>query len=428
MNRNFKLTFWIFFLLALLALLVMRLSGQEILLSRNIEVQSASLGTIVQVQQSWTLLEKVEECKGLLKNSPKLEFVEKIRSLVKKQIELCILNIETGELTNPRYWLDEKDVDRAEILRKKHLPNPNNLPRFMPVDLNEEFEVTTNWWNNWASNLEVEKMGSASNDIYVIAGNKFLVPNAYVKYSEDRTGSKYSDIIFISPYSEGMHDSEVVRKGAEFINQKVDLAFEDLRNRQVMSLSFPGQLVVDTISKTFVKNILMVEQTDPDAILNKAKTDDERRRVVEKVLLRYGLNGEKSYRYTVSKAGAAGPAQIMASTGQLIFKIFGAANLLKDINIGRLDMHNATKTETLVFDHHLSEVKARVNRSGLRAKNIFAGLSEDLLDEVRGMAYNGGPSKYNVSTGGLNLRARGAKETKLFLEKLRVIRELKLFD
>ena len=349
MSGKFKIIFLTFLLLSILAIFAMRISGQELLSSRQIVVQSANLVTALQPQPPWTLIEKVEECKVVLKNSPPLEFIEKKRTLIRKQVELCILNIETGEVLEKRYWLDEKDIAKANNIRKKHLANPNNLPKFMLVDPKEEFAVTINWWNNWASNLSVEKIGSASDDIYVVAGNKFLVPNSYVDYPEDRTGPRYSDIVFISPYSEGLHDPDIVKIGAQFINQKVDSVFDELRNLDVKSLTFTGQLVVDTISKDFAKNILMVEQTDPDSLLNKAKTTDEKRMVVEKVLLRYGLNGDKAYRYTVSKAGAAGPAQIMASTGNLIYRTYPSANLLKDIKIGRLDMPNAIYTENLVF-------------------------------------------------------------------------------
>lgn len=428
MSNRFKLFFWLFFVLMLFSIVAVRLYGNELLPVRNIEIQSANAVLAIQQEPQWVLLDKVNECRDILKNSSPLEFVEKKKVLVKKQVELCVLNIETGEILRKRYWLEEEDIDRASSLRKNYRPNINNLPRFIPVDPNEDFEVITNWWNNWASDLSVEKIGENSNDIYVVIGNKFLLSNTYVVYLDERTGPKYSDIIFVSPYSEGVHDPEVVANGKKFIEEKVDQVFEELRQAGVMSLVYPGKLVVDTISKDFVRNILLVEQTDPDALLNKAITDKDKRRVVEKVLVRYGLNAERSYRYTISKAGAAGPAQIMASTGRLIFRTYTSANLFEDINLGRLDMVNAIKTEILVFDHHLSEVRDRAYRSGSRAKRIFDNLNEDLLNEVRAMAYNGGPGKYNVATGSLNTKARGATETKLFLEKLRVIRYLKLFE
>ena len=113
--------------------------------------------------------------------------------------------------------------------------------------------------------------------------------------------------------------------------------------------------------------------------------------------------------------------------GKGIVQAYLSANLIKDVNIGRVDMVNAIMAQILVFDDHLVPVINRVNANGARAKQIFANLSADQLNEVRAMIYNGGPSKYNISTGGLNLKARGAKETLGFIQKLRVIRDLKLF-
>lgn len=428
MNGKLKIIFWIFFLLSLLAISFVKLDGQELLPSRLIEIESANLTQVVLVTQpQWELLDKVEDCKEMLKNSPPLEFVESRGTLIRKQIALCILNIETGDIFEKRYWLENKDIDKANDLRGNYLPNPNNLPRFSPVNPTDDFEIINVRWNSWNSNWNIEVPNSKS-DIYVVLGDKYSVSNSpYIIYPEEKTGPKYSDITY-APYSEGVHDAEAVQKGRDYINQKVDAVFDELRNLNVMSRAFPGKLVVDTMSKEFVKSILLVEQTDPDAILNKAKTDEEKRKVAEIVLVRYALNGDKTFRYTMSSAGALGPAQIMAATGNSIFKSYPAANLIKDINIARVDMGNAIKVQILVFDDHLSEVIEKVNNSGSRARQVFNGLTEDQLDEVRGMIYNGGASKYNLATGGINMRMPKAEETLGFIQKLRVIRYLKLFN
>ena len=409
----------------LLSLFAVQIRGTELLPNREIHIQSANL--VLTLQNQWTLLDKVEECKQILKASPALEFVETKKVLVRKQISLCILNIETGNVVEKRYWLDNNDINRANTLRSSYQANTGNLPRFMPVDPKEEFQVINNWWNGWNSDWSIEVAGSTSNDIYIVLADKYSVPNSYITHPEDKTGPKYSDIIY-APYSEGVHDPEVAKRGLAYLNEKVDLAFQELRSQGVMSRSFPKELVVDTISPTFIKIILTVEQTDRSALIDKAVTDDERRKVAERVLARYGLNGDKSFRYTVSRAGAVGPAQIMASTGSLIIKRYPTADLFKDINLGRVDMVNAVKMAVLVFDDHLLEVINRVNKSGSRAKQVFNTLTPDQLDEVRGMIYNGGSRKYNISTGGLNTRDRGAQETSGFLQKLRVIRGLKIYN
>lgn len=423
-----RYNFWLLLLLILTILAFALLQAEELLPSKVIEAESANLSSVIlKTKPAWTLLEKVEEGKKLLKNSPPLEFIEKQKKIIRKQIAFAILNIETGEVFEKRYWLDNKDIDLANTLRSTYQLNPGNLPRLMPVDPNEDFEIKNNWWNGWASDWSVEKIGSTENDIYIVLADKYSLDNSYVIYPEDKTGYKYSDIIF-SPPSESIHDAEIVKAGTDYLNSKVGTAFDELRSSGVTSRAFPGKLVVDTISEEFVKTILLVEQTDPDAILNKAKTDTAKRHVAERVLLRYGLNGDRSYRYTVSSAGAVGPAQIMASTGKRVMLNYPTASLIQNINYGRVDMVNAVKSQILVFDDHLSEVISRVDNSGPRAREVFDNLTEDQLNEVRGMIYNGGASKYNIATGTLNMNKKGAMETFGFLEKLRVIRDLKLFN
>ena len=223
----------------------------------------------------------------------------------------------------------------------------------------------------------------------------------------------------------------MVASGKDFINKSVRQAFDELTQAGVMSRAFPGKLVTETISPTFVINILINEQSDPKLTLISA---DNAKYQAERVLVRYGANKEKAFRYTVSKTGASGPAQIMPQTysypkkGTGVLQAYIGANLMKDVDIGRVDMVNAIKAQILVFDDHMVYVIQRVNNSGSRAKKIFAGLSQDQLDEVRAMIYNGGPNKYNTATGGLNLKARGIKETLPFVQKFRMIRELNLFE
>lgn len=385
---------------------------------------------------SWTLLDRVKECEGLLKNSSKLEFIEKKGKLTRKQIALCILDMETGDILERRYWLDQREIERANLLRKNYQNRPD-IPSFTPVDSGNEFRVINDRWNNWNSEWSIERIGFADK-VYAVVANKFLVPNSYIVYPEDRTGPKYSDIIYV-PYSRLLHREEIVKIGFDYINEKVFEAFSDLRGKQVISRAFSGELVADTMSEKFIKEILVNEQTDPDALLNKAVTDEEKLKVLERVLVRYGLNGDKAFRYTVSKTGASGMAQLMATTyshtktNSGVVQKYPSAGLIRDINLGRLDPVNSIQAEILVLDDKLSEVKAMVFRSGQKAQKIFNSLVRDQLDEVMAMSYNGGSSKYDVNTGTLKTKARtrrarlGLIETRGFIDKLRVIRYLKLF-
>ena len=397
----------------------------------------------------WQLLDKIKEGRELLKSSPPLKFVERNGRIVRKEVALAILNIETGKVFERRYWLDEVDIDKATYLRNNYLSNSNNLPRFMPKDIKEMFIVITNWWNSFNSDFSIVTIDNPEVDIYVVIDDKYILPNGMIHYKEDRTGKKYSDIVY-APYSKGVHDADTVKRGSDFMKEKVEQAFDKLKTAKVMSKSYPNKLIVDTIRPISVLNLLVTEQTDPANILKNAITEDERRVPAERVLVRYGLNGDETFRYTYSSTRALGPAQIMPLTysyppvvrkGRVIrgntgmVQQYPSANLIKDVNIGRIDVVNAIMAGVLVLDDHLCSVKNRVykkNKNGqyanLRAINIFEAKDEDALNIVRAMVYNGGPGKYMLSTGNVNPQAKGARETIDFVRKYEVIRDLKLFN
>lgn len=443
MSMNSKLNFIFVLAVSMLGLVLFQdnLRAQDLFPSRVIEVRSL----ILQSQNEWKLIDKIEEAKQLLENSPPLQFKEEVQKdkkgkikkkngkpvmeITEKEISLAVLDTETGNIFEKRYWLSTAEINKANDLRKKYMENPDHLPIFRPSDTNETFKAISNWWNGFNSDLSVLKNGDNSSR-YVVVANKYLMSNDGLVYPEERTGAKYSDIVYV-PHSKAIQVLMLIASGKDFIDKNVGQAFQELAQAGVMSRAFPGKLVTDTISQTFVKNILINEQSDPKLTL---VSSDDAKYQAERVLVRYGANKEKAFRYTVSKTGASGPAQIMPRTysypkkGTGVLQAYIGANLIKDVDIGRVDMVNAVKAQILVFDDHMVYVINRVNNSGPKAKKVFAGLSPNQLDEVRAMIYNGGPNKYNIATGGLNLKAKGIKETLPFVQKFRMIRELNLFD
>ncbi|MDP3697798.1 MAG: hypothetical protein Q8R55_07365 [Candidatus Taylorbacteria bacterium] len=427
-----KKIFLLFFLLAGLA--AFSLFAPDNLLSKEALVSTIviSRAEVKPPEKVFSLLDKIEEGKKLLKTSPPLKFIEKNKQLFRRETSLAILNIKTEEVFEKRYWLDEADIKSANNIRKYYLANPNNLPKFIPEDPNEDFLIINDWWNNWNSEWSVEKISSDNDEVFIVAAVKYLTTSTDLPYPEDRSGGKYSDIVY-APYSAFVHDKEIAELGKKLVKDWVNQAFKKLKDNKVESRSFPGKLVVETVDPKFVMHILINEQTDQKKLLDAPDTET-RLKAAERVLVRYGLNGEATFHYTSSKTGALGPAQIMPLTysnpkkGTGMVQAYLGANLIKDIDIGRVAMINAIMAQILVFDDHLVYVINRVNNSGARGKQIFAGLTPDQLNEVRAMIYNGGPGKYNTATGGLNLKARGALETRGFIQKLRVIRDLRLFD
>lgn len=396
------------------------------LTANTLEIQG-----LAQTQPQWTLLAKLEEAKNLLRNSSPLKFREenivtrlkngkKLTSvkLSKKEISLAVLELETGQVFEKRYWLDEEDIKKANTLRRTYLENTANLPKFMPENIEENFSITVNWWNNFNSDLSIAKSNSDKN--YIVIANKFLMDNDSLAYAEDRTGAKYSDIVY-APYSDAMHTVPFITAGQNFLNANVERAFKELEDGGIESKAFPGKTVTETITRTFIKNIFLTEQTDPREMFS---SNDGGQRLAERVFARLGMNKEKTFRYTVSKTGASGLGQIMPGTYASIVKGYPKARLIKDIDIGRVDIVNAIKASALVFDDHLAIVVNKVNNSS-KAKIIFAKKSQDEIDEIRAAIYNGGPGKYKPLTGTISL---AINETVGFLKKFKMIRDLKLFD
>lgn len=413
------------------ALLEPSISAQNFSWPASLSANTLDIQGSTQTQSQWRLSDKLEEGKRFLSDSPPLRFIEKnivaklkngkkitSQILSRKEIALAVLNLETGEVLEKRYWLDEEDIKKANTLRRTYLENTENLPKFMPENINEEFAVTVNWWNNFNSDLSITK--SNSNETYIIIANKFLMDNDSLAYAEDRTGVKYSDIVY-APYSSPIHLADFILTGQKFLNENVAQAFKELEETGIESRALPGKLVTETIAQTFVKNIFLTEQTDPRGMLS---SDDNGQKLAERVFVRLGMNKEKTFRYTVSKTGASGLGQIMPGTYASIVKGYPKAHLIKDIDIGRVDIVNAIKASVLVFDDHFSTVMNRVNASA-KSRAVFAKKTQNEIDEIRAAIYNGGPSKYKPLTGTISL---AINETVGFLKKFKMIRDLKLFD
>ncbi|MBI2676522.1 MAG: hypothetical protein HYX21_01010 [Candidatus Yanofskybacteria bacterium] len=439
----------LFFLLAGLAGIAVVFGKQDPVVigeTTNRDLQPVIQPDTTSQQVNFLTIEKIMEGQERLKKSPPLKFVEKttkkrlrsgktttITEFVKKEIELSVLDTKTGEVFEKRYWLDEKEVEKANTIRKKYLENKENLPSFTPENPAETFQIITNWWNNFNSDLSIAEVAGPEEEKnrYAVIGNKFLLGNDNFAYFSEQTGDNYSDMIY-APYSRILHQPEFVEIGKNILNEWVATAFQKLRELKVMSKAFPEKLVVDTIQEEFVKNILLTEQTDPSMLL--LADNKEKQKIIERVLVRIALNGERAYRYTFSKTEASGLGQIMPKTYSYVdpktkkrkgtIQIYPEAKLIKDVNIGRIDVVNGIMASGLVFDSHLGDAFRNMTKKE-KAKLDKKLISEpDFINEVRAAVYNGGASKYMPATATI---FAGIKETVLFVKKYKMIRDLKLF-
>ncbi len=445
MGRTFKLIFWVIFLLLGFSLLSLRLQGQEILSSRNFEVEGANLVSTI-LQPECDLVAKIQMAKEILQSSPSLKMEERserqkqkkgkyitVQKLVRREVSLAILDKETCDVFEKRYLLDEDDIERANTTRRTYQDNPGDLPKFRPVDVQNDFRVDVDWWNNHNSDLSIVKEGNTQNighggliqkkeetGRFLVIGNKFSISNDDLAYPEDKTGKKYSDIVYV-PYSRGIHTLELIELGRKFLVENTEMAFKDLEALGVQSHSYPNSLVIEAIDKTFVKNLFLTEQTDPALVF---ASSDNGQRLAERVLVRLGANEHKTFRYTYSKTGALGLGQIMPGTYGSIVKRYPEAKLIKDIDIGRVDIVNGIKTTVLVLDDHFATVVNNADKTK-KGRSILNVKTPEQIQEIMAAAYNGGPSKYKPLTGNISLAVR---ETVDFVRKFKMMRDLKLFD
>ena len=86
----------LFLAIFLFLFFVLRSEGGQLLSNKEIKIEANLASIVLPLQPQWTLFDKVTECKTILKNTAPLEFVEKSKKLIRKQMELCISAIEFG--------------------------------------------------------------------------------------------------------------------------------------------------------------------------------------------------------------------------------------------------------------------------------------------------------------------------------------------
>ena len=397
----------------------------------------------------FNIMEKIIEAKSLLEKSNGLGYDEhpvtargkkavrqKRRSspgnnhhaLHRQQIALAIMDKKTGSIFEKRYWLDPKEIVQANRMRNTREDNtgPAEIPRFHPYIASRDFEVVVNWWNTFNSDLSVKNKGQDNVEQYVVLANMYLVPNrGGPAHGSRRNGNKYLDIVYV-PYSRALHSEVMIETGKAFLNKQVAQAFTDLKKKQVKSRAYSRQLATDTMSENFIKCLLMNEQSDPGWMLS---TDDKGRWVAERFLILLAANGEKAFRFSDSRTGAFGIAQIMPETYAQVVNLYPKADLIRDVDRGRAEMANAIKASILVCDDLQSAVvrNMRDDSSSLQQnyRRLFNAKSEEEIDEIRAAMYNGGPKKYILATGSIN---PCVQETVCYVKKFNFIRNLNMFE
>src|SRR6202522_3274222 len=215
-----------------------------------------------------------------------------------------------------------------------------------------------------------------------VYGRKFPVfDNTLIKKKRWREAAATARPIVYLPYTEDTLDPGFVTGGRDFLLTTARRAMDELRNANVPSAAFPGELLTDVIPAEVIATLAVIEQTDDEDFLEKGRD------AFDEVLSQYGLKREEAYRYSVSSAKALGPMQFTDRHAHGTYSFVGrscrGAQLDSNFERGATRLPNVMKAAVCLLDIELSQMSGEI-RSAYRT-------NPEVLGIFAVAAYNGGP-------------------------------------
>jgi len=215
-----------------------------------------------------------------------------------------------------------------------------------------------------------------------VYGRKFPVfDNTLIKKKRWREAAATARPIVYLPYTEDTLDPRFVTGGRDFLLTTAWRAMDELRNANVPSAAFPGELLADVIPAAVITTLAVIEQTDDEDFLEKGRD------AFDEVLSQYGLKREEAFRYSVSSAKALGPMQFTNRHGHGTYSVVvrrcRGAQLDPNFERGATRLPNAMKAAVCLLDIELSQMGSEI-RSAYRT-------NPEVLGIFAVAAYNGGP-------------------------------------
>lgn len=215
--------------------------------------------------------------------------------------------------------------------------------------------------------------------------NHVVVAVRYPIFHEIKEGAKVirydvEEAVY-TPYNKTLHQADIIVEGERILDETIQKAAQDLKNRGIGSRALSGKGVTDTVSPDLIKALVVIEHVgSSEARGNPAAATG-------KVFATIGLNPGQAYNYAGSSAGAFGLAQFIPSTYNRL-AARPELGLIPDFQAGMRDHQNAMKASYAYLDAVLGELPAA-------AKNLPAENTK--LFEYLAAAYNGGSSKVKTA-------------------------------
>jgi hypothetical protein len=181
-----------------------------------------------------------------------------------------------------------------------------------------------------------------------------------IKYPVSNEGRRFggdAEVIeaVYTPYSAEIESAEVVEHGLKVQDEFIDKAYEQLKKRGVQSRAFEGRRITDVIPRDVLRVLLINEHIDPGEFRTQGLAGPLARRVLTVV----ATNKEKAYAYSISRAGARGLVQMIASTYSLLLRKYPEAGLVGDFSAGMADPVNAVMAQVLLCDADWQTLQSR---------------------------------------------------------------------
>ncbi len=215
--------------------------------------------------------------------------------------------------------------------------------------------------------------------------NHVVVAVRYPIFHEIKDGTKVirydvEEAVY-TPYNATLHQADIIQEGERILDETIEKAAQDLKNRGVRSRALSGKGATDTLAHDLIKALVVIEH------VGSAEARGNPGAAVGKVFATIGLNPGQAYNYSGSSAGAFGLAQFIPSTYNRL-ATRSELGLNPDFQAGMRDHHNAMKASYAYLDAVLGELPAAAK--DLPAENLK-------LFEYLAAAYNGGSSKVKTA-------------------------------
>jgi hypothetical protein len=342
-------------------------------------------------QTDWTMLQKVDESENDLKNI-KLKISH---SRFTHQEERIVYN-SVGKVISTRI-IDVTDFERELAIKLLDLSSGSTeiikvtrrgLDLISPFGYKIEVVKRENGiqWNGRNTNLKITQPENRivlkivwPNEATCIVEKEIIKKG---KKTINKRKEKCIENLIYTPYSEGIHTTEIVAAGIEEIDKIFEYACQILRDRGVMSKAFPGNIVCELpfLPLDAYKRLLLIEQMDESEFnLDPVKT-------AERVLVIFRTNRGRAFP-TCNSWGACGSMQFTdggrrkkSGTYSAVVRSFPNAQLMKAFPAGAFDHVNVAMAAILLHDLNLRDLASKFPQ--------ITGDSQ-MLEEALAGCYNG---------------------------------------